>query len=91
MEAGPLEGMELGRVATHPPAQTPLAAGRVFLKDAQRLAQRAAAFSGVLLRGRINHFYFHAINERQRRGGDGAGGGGFVLALRDACTQAYKC
>lgn len=62
-----------------------------FLKDAQRLAQRAAAFSGVLLRGRINHFYFRAINERQCRGGDGAGGGGFVLALRDACTQAYKC
>lgn len=45
------------------------------MKDAQRLAQRAAAFSGALLCDRMNHFYFNAINERQCRGGDGAGGG----------------
>lgn len=42
-EAGPGEGTELGRVAARPPAQTPFAAGRGFLKD----AQRAAAFSWV--------------------------------------------
>lgn len=67
-------GWSWAGVAAHPPAQPPLAAGRGFPKDAQRPAQWAAAFSGVLLHGRMNPFYFNAINERQRRGGDGAGG-----------------
>lgn len=43
VEAGPAEGMEPGRVAAHPPAQTPSQLG-FFLKDAQ---WDAAAFSGV--------------------------------------------
>lgn len=57
--------------------------------DAECLAQRAAAFSRVLLYGRMNHFYFNAINEKQWEWG--RRGDGFVLALGNACTQAYKC
>jgi len=84
VEAGPLEGMEQGRMAAHPPAQTPLQLAGAFGR------MRSAWHSGLPISPRcssvrMSRFYFNAINERQCRGGDGEGRG-FALARRNVCT-----
>lgn len=87
VKAGPLEAMELGRATAHPPAQTPLKLAGVF-KGCSVPGTLGCCFFQALPRDKMNHFYFNTISERQRRGGDGAGGGLVLFWHRG--TRAHR-